>query len=183
VNRALVLLLGTVVAAMLLPPSGRATGGRYAFAGGTPREQAEVSRALAASSFDWSIVPERITIHIERGALSRATPGEIWLDADLLDAGTFAWGVVQHEFAHQVDFFLLTAQVRVGLMRELGATAWCTGGVQRRDQLGCERFASMLAWAYWPSADNCMRPSAASGETVRHFRALVSSAVSEGGLR
>jgi hypothetical protein len=183
VRRALLLLLGTVVAATLLPPAGRATGGRYAFAGGTPREQAEVSRALAASSFDWSVIPARITIHIEPGALSRATPGEIWLDADLLDAGTFAWGVVQHEFAHQVDFFLLTAQARTALTRELGATVWCADEVERRAELGCERFASMLAWAYWPSADNCMRPSAASGEGARRFRALVSTVVAKGGVR
>ena len=50
------ILLGTAVAAMLLPPVGRATGGRSAFAGGTPREQEEVTRAVDASSFDWSVV-------------------------------------------------------------------------------------------------------------------------------
>ena len=31
-------------------------------------------------------------------------PGQIWLDASLLDSGRFSWGVVQHEYAHQVDF-------------------------------------------------------------------------------
>ena len=181
--RALVLLLGTVVAATLLPPVGRATGGRYAFAGGTPREQAEVARALAASRFDWSIVPAKIKIHIQRGALSRATPGEIWLDADLLDAGTFGWGVVQHEFAHQVDFLVLTAPARALLLRRLGANVWCTDGAQQHDQLGCERFASMLAWAYWPTSENCMRPANADASAARRFRRLVSTVLPGGGER
>jgi hypothetical protein len=166
------LLLCTVVAAMLLPPAGRATGGRYAFAGGTPRERLAVTRALAASSFDWEIVPVRVVIHIQRGTLSRATPGEIWLDADLLDAGTFAWGVVQHEFAHQVDFFALSAPARALLQHKLGATTWCSDTAVRRDVLGCERFASALAWAYWPSADNCMRP-ADDEVTAPRFRTLL----------
>jgi hypothetical protein len=161
VRRALVLVLGTVVAAMLLPPAGRV-------------------RALAASSFDWSVVPARIAINIQHGALSRATPGEIWLDADLLDSGVFAWGVVQHEFAHQVDFFLLTGPARALLLRGLGANVWCADGGQRRSRLGCERFASMLAWAYWPSPDNCMRPADASAASVRRFRTLVSSVIPSG---
>ena len=124
-NLQLLVLALLVVAAMLLPSVGRATGGRYAFAGGTPRQQAEVARALAASSFDWDIVPATVTIHIGRGVLPRATPGEIWLDADLLDAGPVAWGVVQHEYAHQVDFLLLTpaarAQLRASWVRLSGA--------------------------------------------------------------
>jgi hypothetical protein len=183
VRRAVLLLLGTIVAATLLPPAGRATGGRYAFAGGTPREQTEVAQALAASSFDWGLVPARITIHIQRGTLSRATPGEIWLDADLLDAGKFAWGVVQHEFAHQVDYFLLTAPLRALLMRKLGTNVWCTDDAQPRDHLGCERFASMLAWAFWPSTKNCMRPADATPVATRRFRTLVSSVMPVAGER
>ena len=174
----LIVLAGlSVVAAMLVPSVGRATGGRYAFAGGTPRQQAEVVRALEASSFDWDIVPARITIHIRRGVSSHATPGEIWLDADLLDAGSFAWGVVQHEYAHQVDFFLLTSHARAQLLREFGGTAWCAPTAVRRDQLGCERFASALAWAYWPSADNCMRPAGAQAAWVARFRSVVSGLI------
>jgi hypothetical protein len=174
----LIVLAGlSVVAAMLVPSVGRATGGRYAFAGGTPRQQAEVVRALEASSFDWDIVPARITIHIRRGVSSHATPGEIWLDADLLDAGSFAWGVVQHEYAHQVDFFLLTPKARAQLLRELGGTSWCSQTDLRRDQLGCERFASALAWAYWPSADNCMRPQGPRAARVARFRKLVSGLI------
>jgi hypothetical protein len=172
-NLQLIVLAGLVVAAMLVPSVGRATGGRYAFAGGTPRQQAEVVRALEASSFDWRVIPAHITIHIQRGVLSQATPGEIWLDADLLDAGKFAWGVVQHEYAHQVDFFLLTPRARAELLHELGGTAWCAQTSGPRDQLGCERFASALAWAYWPSAENCMRPLGVSGAWVSRFRKLV----------
>jgi len=167
-----VALAGTVVAALLVPSVGRAVGGRYAFAGGTPREQAEVVRALDASSFDWDVVPARITIHIERAVPSQATKGEIWIDADLLDAGPFAWGVVQHEYAHQVDFFLLTPPARAALLHKVGGRAWCTDATARRDQLGCERFASMLSWAYWPSPQNCMRPS--DGTSPAEFRTLLS---------
>jgi hypothetical protein len=173
----LVVPASLIVAAMLVPSVGRATGGRYAFAGGTPRQQAEVARALAASSFDWDVVPARVTIHIRRGVLSHATPGEIWLDADLLDAGSLAWGVVQHEHAHQVDFFLLTPPARAQLLGRLRATDWCAQTDVRRDQLGCERFASALAWAFWPSADNCMRPEGARPAWTARFRKLVSGLI------
>lgn len=182
-SRAVLLLLCTVVAATLLPPVGRATGGRYAFTGGTPREQAEVGRALAASSFDWNVVPVRVAIHIERGVSSNATPGQIWLDADLLDAGAFAWGVVQHEFAHQVDFLALAAPARALLVHELGANVWCADGAVRRDGLGCERFASMLAWSYWPSPENCMRPAVSSGLSARRFRTILAALIPPGGER
>ena len=64
--------------------------------------------ALTASSFNWSLVRVQITIHIARDIpSSQATPGQIWLDAGLLDSGEFAWAFVQHEYAHQLDFFLL----------------------------------------------------------------------------
>jgi cation transport regulator ChaB len=175
-NLQLLVLALLVVAAMLVPSVGRATGGRYACAGGTPRHQAEVARALAASSFDWDIVPARVTIHIRRGVLSHATRGEIWLDADLLDAGSVAWGVVQHEYAHQVDFFLLTPPARAQLLGRLRATVWCAQTDARRDQLGCERFASALAWAFWPSADNCTRPEGRPAWMAR-FRKLVSGLI------
>src|SRR6266516_1829308 len=167
-------LAGAVVAAMLLPSAGGAVGGRYAFAGGTPRERGEVVRALEASSFDWQLVPARITIHIERGRPSRATPGEIGLDANLLDAGSFAWGVIQHEYAHQVAFFLPTAAARALLLAELGGSTWCAQGGGPSPALGCERFASTLAWAYWPSADNCMRPATRPAISPAQFRHLLS---------
>jgi hypothetical protein len=179
-NLQVLALVGGLIAAMLVPSVGRATGGRYAFAGGTPRQQREVVRALAVSRFDWGLVPARITIHIQPGVLSQATPGEIWLDANLLQAGMFAWGVVQHEYAHQVDFFLLTASVREQLLRRLGGTSWCSDTAVRRDLLGCERFASTFAWAYWPSAENCMRPVKALATSGAQFRKLVSGLIRGG---
>ena len=85
----------------------RALGGDVVFSGGTSSQRTVVSRALEVSRFDWDLVPAQIRIHIAAGQSSHAARGEIWLDADLLDAGTFGWGIVQHEFAHQIDFFLL----------------------------------------------------------------------------
>jgi hypothetical protein len=158
-----------VCAALLLPSAGRAAGGRYAFTGGTPRERAQVVRALQASSFDWELVSDQVRVHIGRGILSRATPGQVWLDANLLDAGAFAWGVVQHEFAHQVDFLLLTSSDRDALRGVVGGRVWCTPGLHSADQ-GCERFASALAWAYWPSPENCMRPDAETRQAAARFR-------------
>ncbi|MFL5952195.1 MAG: hypothetical protein ACJ74M_11385 [Gaiellaceae bacterium] len=175
-------LLCIAVAATLVPPAGRASGGRYAFVGGTPRQQAQVRHALAASSFDWSLVPAT-TIHIAPVAASQATPGEIWLDPDLLDAGPFAWGVVQHEYAHQVDFFLLTEPARTVLMHELGANTWCSSAPVRRGALGCERFATALAWAYWPSANNVMRLASPGRLSAVQFRGLVNRLVRPEGVR
>jgi hypothetical protein len=161
----LVLLLA-VVAAMGVAPSAFARGGNYAFDGGTRAEQTQVQKALSASAFDWSLVKRQVTIHIGKGIDSSAAPGEIWLDAGLLDSGRFAWGVVQHEYAHQVDFSLLNDGDHAELARLLGVQAWCSEvpGLAH-SSYGCERFASTLAWAYWPNADNCMSPSAGGGES------------------
>jgi hypothetical protein len=158
-----------------------AAGGNYLFAGGTGAEQAQVRSALNASAFDWSLVPTRVTIHIQRGIMtSHATPGEIWLDADLLDAGQFSWGTVQMEYAHQVHFLLLDDQQRSTLTTALGAQAWCweKPGVAHGDN-GCERFSATLAWAFWPSAANALRPASESDESASMapaaFRALVTT--------
>jgi len=136
-----------------------AAGGRYMIEGGTTSERQQVTEALAASSFDWSAVPQTITITIEPNIVSQAVPGRIWLDADLLDSGEFSWGVVQNEYAHQVDFYLLDDAQRAQLTSALGAAAWCYGDQPglTLGQAGCERFASTLAVAYWPSPDNCIR--------------------------
>jgi hypothetical protein len=113
-NLQLLVLALLVVAAMLAPSVGRATGGRYAFAGGTPRQQAEVVRAPTA---------------------------------------------------------------RAELLRRLGGTVWCAQIDARRDQLCCERFASALPWAFWPSADNCMRPAGTQPAWTARFRKLVSGLI------
>ena len=168
-------LLIALAAALVLAPAALAKGGSYVFDGGTRAEQAQVKAALDASSFDYSVVPATVTVHIVRYATTEATPGHIYLDPTLLDAGRFSWGVVQHEYAHQVDFLVLTDAARAQLQAALGASAWCSGAAHA--QLGCERFADLVSWAYWQSPDNCMRPASASDEgaqlTPAAFRALL----------
>jgi hypothetical protein len=158
-------LLFTAFVALGSAAPALAGGGTYAFAGGTAAQQGQVKAALNASSFNWSLVPTQIVIHIAPGIPSEATVGNIWLDSNLLNAGMFSWGVVQHEYAHQVDFFLLDDAKRQILNTELGGSDWCYSvpGLLHA-QYGCERFASTLAWAYWPNAANSMRPSSAKDE-------------------
>jgi hypothetical protein len=181
-RRAIWIVLPTALAAAAFAPgTAHARGGDYVFDGGSAAARAEVKRALDASAFDWGAVPERITIHIRRGVSAQATAGHIWLDEELLRAGRFAWAVVQDEYAHQVDFFLLDDGVRARLGSVLGAKAWCRDGRSdlRHSDYGCERFASTLVWAFWPSPHNAYRPRTASDESAAvpadRFRSLVSS--------
>ena len=164
--RPFVLLLAGAATLWAASPAA-AGGGHYVFASGTFKHQEQVRAALDASAFDWNLVPVQITIHIARGTESRAIPGEISLDANLLDAGVFSWGVVQHEYAHQVDFFLLDDVKRQALNAALGGSNWCYGvSGLAHFQYGCERFASTLAWAYWPTAQNSMKPASAKDESA-----------------
>ena len=152
-----------LVLAFALAPAAQASGGRYAFDGGTRAQRGQVTSALRASSFDWSLVPGQIVIHIGKGISSHAVAGQIWLDGGLLDTGRFSWGVVQHEYAHQVDFGLLSDPMRAELQPLLQGSAWW-GSLDQHAQLGCERFADELAWAYWQSPDNVMKPDSATDE-------------------
>jgi hypothetical protein len=152
-----------LVLAFALAPAAQAAGGRYVFDGGTRAQRGQVTSALRASSFDWNLVPGRIVIHIGKGVSSHAVAGQIWLDGGLLGTGRFSWGVVQHEYAHQVDFELLTDAMRAQLQPLLQDTAWW-GSIDQHAQLGCERFADLLAWAYWQSPANVMMPSSATDE-------------------
>jgi len=167
------------IVVLLIPPRSDAAAGRVSYVGGTPGERAEVERALAASSFNWNRIRATIVVHIERGAISRSVRGETWLDADLLDAGRFSWASVQDEFAHQVDFFLLTPRMRIALVHALHAKAWCyeDPAYVAHSEQGCERFASMLPWAYWQSKDNAYRPISSTDEsasmTPAKFRELL----------
>ena len=175
-------LAATVAAALVLPASAMAGGGNYAFEGATPSEQATVRAALDASAFDWNIVPQRVTIHVGTIGASYATPGHVWLDRDLLAAGRFAWATVMDEYAHQVDFLVLDPLRRSILQQRLGASAWCyeTAGLGH-GAYGCERFSSMVAWAYWPSKQSSYRPLSPTDETAampaREFRLLLASLV------
>lgn len=181
----LTLLAATLVGAFA--PAALASGGRYVFAGGTPTEQATVRAALDASSFDWNVIPQTITVHIGAVGGSYSTVGNVFVDASLLDSGQFSWGVVQHEFAHQVDFLLFDAAKRATMNAALGGKDWCydVPNLQHSDY-GCERFASELAWAYWQSPANSMAPAATNGESgympVAQFRALLAQLLGQPSL-
>ena len=186
--RALRSTLVVALAALAFTGVAQASGGNYVVDGGTAAEQGQVRSALNASSFNWSLVPTQVAIHIGRGIYtSYSTPGQIWLDANLLDAGTFSWGVVQMEYAHQVHFSLLNDQMRADLTTALGAKAWCweVPGLTHADN-GCERFSATLAWAYWPSKSNSMQPQSPSDESAAmapaKFRALLAQLLGERSL-
>jgi hypothetical protein len=181
----IVLLLAcTAMGTALSPAAARAA---YSIDGGTPAEHTIVRMGLAASSFPWQIVPAHVRIHIQAGVLSHAVPGEIWLDSHLLDAGRFSWAIVQHEFAHQVDFFLLNDSERVDLTARLGGVSWwnttryalAPDGSRAHGELTAERFASTLTWAYWPCRANVLRPESPGDESAAlapaQFRALLAS--------
>lgn len=175
-------LLAAAVLAAVLAHSALAAGGRYTFAGGTPGQRAAVRSALDASSFDWNVLPVPVVVHIAPTDGSYSEAGHVYLDSALLDSGRFSWGVVQHEFAHQVDFLLFDDATRTMFNRALGGSDWCYGlpGLAH-SAYGCERFASELAWAYWPSTDSSMSPAATRGESgampTAHFRNLLAEAL------
>jgi hypothetical protein len=191
--RTLCLLAVALVAALALAAPASARGGDYVLEGGTPRMHAQVRVALEASRFDWSLVPARIVVHLRAGSATYATPGHIWLDSDLLNSGTFAWGTIQHEYAHQVDFFLLDDAKRASLNAQLGGRVWSNGdklGFTRslaHAAAGAERFASTLAWAYWPNPENSLRPRSAKDESAAmapdRFRQLMERMLGAGGTR
>jgi hypothetical protein len=168
-------------------PSALAAGGSFDLVGGTPAQQATVRAAINASSFDWSVLPQTITIHIGAVGDSYSTYGEVFVDASLLDSGRWAWGVVQHELGHQIDFFLFDDAKRATMLKLLGGKDWCYSvrGLKHSDY-GCERFASELAWAYWPSPDNSMRPTAPGDEAgfmpAAQFRATLAGLLGEPSL-
>lgn len=175
-------LAAILAAAFVLPASAQAAGGDYAFAGASASERTTVRAALNASSFDWGVVPKQVTIHVGRYGVSHSTPSHVWLDRGLLASGRFAWATVMDEYAHQVDFLVLDPARRTLLQQRLGASAWCyEGSGLAHGAQGCERFASMVAWAYWPSKDNSYRPASSTDESAAMapgaFRALLATVV------
>ena len=183
------LILTLLIAALCCTfvPSALAAGGTYSFAGGTPVEQATVRSALQASSFDWGLLPQAVVVHVGTYGESYSVYGNVFLDASLLHSGRFAWGVVQHEFAHQVDFMLFDDAKRAIFEQRLGGKDWCYGVTGlKHAEYGCEKFASELAWAYWSSPANSMRPSGSDGEAagmpVAQFRALLAQALGAPGI-
>jgi len=179
-SRRFLLSLTVALAALAFTGQALAAGGRYAVDGGTTFERAQVRSALAASSFPWSVVHVRVRIHVRPGAVTRSVPGEIWVDAKLLDAGPYSWAYVQHEYAPPGRFLLAP---RLG-SRAAEQNAWWQPVVVGAPSLahaahGCERFASTLAWAYWPSKRNALRPQRPADESAamepRPFRALLTT--------
>ena len=156
-------LLLPLILTLAFAPGAQAAGGHYLFDGGTHAQQAQVTAALNASSFNWNVVPGPVVIHIGERNLPHAVAGQIWLDPVLLDSGRFSWGVVQHEYAHQVDFAVLTDAMRAELHAQLQGAAWW-GSISNHAQLDCEQFADSLAWAYWQSPDNVMKPDSPTDE-------------------
>ena len=154
--------------------------GGFSFDGGSPRERSTVRSALEASAFDWNVIAGHVTVHIKAGGCY-AGKGQIWLDPQMLAHGRDAWGVIQHEFAHQVDYFLLDDRTRLKLTGLLGAKVWSPGGrIYRHREYGAERFASTLAWAYWPSAHNSVYRRAhaeATAMPVLKFRRLINTLI------
>lgn len=159
----LLLVFATAVAFLALAGDALAVGGNYVFAGGSPAAQAQVRAALERSTFDYDVVPAQITIRITNCGCAGARRGEIVLDETQLTRSPFgpryAWGIVQHEYAHQVDFFVLAQSDRNLFTSRFGGIAWCyeTSGVAHDDN-GCERFATLVAWAHWRSSENIQRP-------------------------
>jgi hypothetical protein len=180
--RTIKIALVTAVAALALTGQAQAAGGDYVFDGGTAKQRTQVKAALNASSFNWSLVSAKITIHIAPVGRSYSTRGEIWLDVKLLDAGRFSWATVQDEYSHQVDFYLFDAATRSRLNTLLGGKDWCYGiwGLMH-GEYGCERFSSTLVWAYWPSRDNAYKPESKRSESASmapaRFRALMKEVV------
>jgi hypothetical protein len=172
-----VALLAAAGALLFSVADAHARGGNYVFEGGSEAARQQVRAALDASEFDWSRVRGTITISISRCGCAGATPGSIILDEDTLVSSPFgaryAWGIVQHEYAHQVAYLLLDERAVQDARAALGGEDWCyeTPGLAH-DEHACERFAATFAWTYWPSADNNQRSEAVM--SAKAFRTLMS---------
>ena len=152
------LSVGLLLTAAPAETSARFASASFAVEGGGARERAQIEAALAASSFDWRLLPVAVRVHVRPGLAARATPGHVWLSTELLASGRFAWAVVQDEFAHQVDFFLLDPDKRALLNEALGGETWYAAPGVPHERRGAERFAATLVWTYWPSRANSYRP-------------------------
>jgi hypothetical protein len=159
------LVLALVAVVLVLAPPAAARGGHYRFDGGTSAERKQVVDALNVSAFNWSVVPWTVTIHIRSGSWSSGTaefqgysaPRHIYLSAALLDApGKYSWGYVQHEYAHQVDQSRFNDAIRKRLNYLLVGKTWNWHPGMPHGAAGGERFASTLAWTYWPNPDNLL---------------------------
>jgi hypothetical protein len=115
--RHLILLAALFV--LLVPAKADAAGGSYRFSGGSESARATMRNALEGSAFDWSLVPEPVTIEIVNRGCAGARSGVIVLDERLLESRpygrAYTWGVVQHEYAHQLWWLALDDAQRSSL--------------------------------------------------------------------
>lgn len=174
-------VLVALFASLALAGTAQAAGGDYVIEGGSAEAQSTVRAALEASRFDFDRVPAQIKIRIARCGCAGARPGTIVLDEEVvLDTSfgaKYSWGLIQHEYAHQVDYFLFQDDDRAALRRVLGSKDWCYEvGTLAHDDHGCERFADVFSWAFWPNRRNVLRSDAkgfAAGVTARGARDIV----------
>jgi hypothetical protein len=121
-RRSILLLL---VLAAFAPGEAGAAGGRYVFDGGSEAARAQVRAAPEASSFDWDVVPGTVVVRIRECGCAGARPGLVLLDERLLARAPYGvgytWGIVQHEFAHQVWDLALDEGARALVADRLGA--------------------------------------------------------------
>ena len=166
------LILVAALFALLLPADAKASGGSYTFSGGSEAARTEVRNALDASAFDWSLVPQTISIQIVdcgcagpvRGSSSstrrcssrRRTaapiPGASSSTSTPTRSGGSLWTMSSGRFSRTGWAAPTFRYERPGLSH---------------DDHACERFASTLAWACWPVAGNPMQ-----GEKVLWARLL-----------
>jgi hypothetical protein len=179
-RRHIVLLVA--LAALFGPAKAQAGGGAYVFSGGSEAARVQVRAALEASSFDWGLVPARVTVRIADCGCAGSRPGLIVLDEELVASApygrAYTWAIVQHEYAHQVWDYALDEGARELLRARLGGADLCyeQPGLPH-DAHACERFADTLAWAYWPDPENPTRSSRAMGG--RRFRVLLTELLGE----
>jgi hypothetical protein len=182
-KRSLSTALAALLASLALAGTAQAAGGSYMLEGGSPEAQETVRAALNASAFDFNRVPAQITIRISDCGCAGARPGLIVLDEAVLTdtslGDRYSWALIQHEYAHQIDYFLFEDADRAAVRKALGGRDWCyeKAGLAH-DAHACERFADVFAWAFWPARKNILRSDAktfASGQTPTQLRAFVNS--------
>jgi hypothetical protein len=110
-----------------------------------------------------------------------------------LEASSFDWSLVPGQTTIHIvrgaDYTLLDDELRARFLKLLGAHEWCYESVEAlaHGNYGCERFASTLAWSYWQSPENSMRPTSPTDESAavspRRFRAALDSALRRGTVR
>jgi hypothetical protein len=166
-----------VLAVLAVPGKAAAADVALEFSGGSDAARAEVVAALDASAFDWSLIGRPVTVQIFDCGCAGSRPGVVVLDETMLASSpygrAYTWGIVQHEFAHQVWWYALDEGRRIELQTVLGGADLCyeQPGLAH-DAHACELFASTLGWAYWPAAGNPMQAERAMG--ARQFRRLLS---------